>query len=50
MSGGTLSLVEYVRLGVNYNLGVLSGSVPVEKGDSVKFTYVVAPTVTFIPL
>lgn len=47
--GGTVSLIEYGRQGVFTTLGIASGLIPVKAGDSVRVTYTVAPTVTFIP-
>lgn len=45
--GGTVSAVAYVREGVSTSLGVVA-VVPVKKGDTVRITYTVAPTVTLI--
>lgn len=49
VSGGTVSLVEYGRQGSFVVAGLISGLVPVLAGDSLRLTYVVAPTVTFLP-
>ena len=49
VSGGTVSLVEMGRAGTFTGMGLLGGVVPVWVSDSVKITYVVAPTMTFIP-
>lgn len=45
--GGTVSGVSYVRQGLTTTLAVGS-VVPVKKGDGVRITYSVAPTVTLI--
>ena len=45
--GGTVSAVAYVREGVSTSLGVVA-VVPAKKGDTVRITYTVAPTVTLI--
>ena len=48
VQGGTVSLVELGRNGVFTTLGVTAGAVPVSQDDSVRVTYTVAPTMTFI--
>lgn len=45
--GGTVSAVAYIRQGVTTAIGVPS-IVPVKKGDTVRITYTVAPTVVLI--
>lgn len=45
--GGTVSAVAYVREGVSTSLGVVA-VVPVKKGDVVRITYTVAPTVMLV--
>ena len=45
--GGTVSAVAYVREGVSTSLGGVA-VVPVKKGDTVRITYTVAPTVRLI--
>lgn len=45
--GGTVSAVAYVRQGASTSLGVVA-VVPVKKGDTVRITYTVAPTVTLV--
>ena len=45
--GGTVSAVAYVREGVSTSLGVVA-VVPVKKGDAVRITYTVAPTVVIV--
>ena len=49
VNGGTLSLIQFGRGGALYTLGVLAGVAPVWAGDTVVVTYVVAPTMTFMP-
>jgi hypothetical protein len=49
ISGGTVSAVEIQRNGAAYvNFGVVAGSFPVQKSDSLRITYTVAPTATFL--
>lgn len=48
VSGGTVSAIDYSRQGAFTSLGITSGLIPVKAGDSVRITYTVAPTVTFI--
>ena len=45
--GGTVSAVAYVREGVSTSLGVVA-VVPVKRGDTVRITYTVAPTVVLV--
>lgn len=45
--GGVVSAVAYVRQGVSTSLGVVA-VVPVKKGDTVRITYTVAPTVRLV--
>ena len=49
VGGGTVSLVEMGRAGTFTGAGLIGGLVPVWVSDSVRVTYVVAPTMTFIP-
>lgn len=49
ITGGTLSLVEYGRAGAFVGILSASGVIPVYAGDSVRITYLVAPTVRLIP-
>lgn len=49
MSGGTVSLVEYGRGASFYVVGLLAGSFAVARGDQIRITYAVAPTMTFLP-
>lgn len=48
ISGGTVSLIEYGRGGVFTNTGQIAGAILVEQGDSLRVTYTVLPTMTFI--
>lgn len=48
ISGGTVSLVEIGRAGSFVVGGVLAGMFPVWRGDQVRVTYVVAPTMTLM--
>ena len=47
VSGGTVSLVELGRGGAFVSVGLVAGALPVVRGDSVRVTYAVAPTITF---
>lgn len=47
IAGGTVSAIAYVRQGVTTSLG-LASVIPVKKGDTVRITYTLAPTVTLI--
>lgn len=49
IAGGTVSLVQYGRAGTLTTLGLVSGLIPMRVGDTVKTTYAVAPTMTFLP-
>lgn len=49
VSGGTVSLLRFLRGGVYVTLPFISGILELDLGDSVEFTYVVAPTLTVIP-
>lgn len=46
---GTVSAISLVRGGSALALGVTSGLIPVGIDDTIRITYTVAPTVTFIP-
>lgn len=48
VTGGTVTLIEYGRGGVFTTTGLTAGIVPVSKGDTVRVTYAVLPTMTFI--
>lgn len=47
-TGGTVSLIELGRGGVFTTTGIIVGIVPVSKGDTVRVTYSVIPTMTFV--
>ena len=47
VTGGTVSLLEVGRTGTFVTAGILAGFVPVARGDTVRITYVVAPTISF---
>jgi len=49
VQGGTVTQVDYVRLGVATKTGALAGLFPLLSGDGLQVTYTVAPTMTFIP-
>lgn len=50
VSGGTVSQIAFSRDGINfYVTGVTAGMIPVSQFDTVKVTYTVKPTMTFIP-
>ena len=48
VSGGTVSLLRFLRSGVYVTLPFISGILELDLGDSVEFTYIVAPTLTAI--
>lgn len=50
VSGGTVSLVEYGRGDIFFGTGLTFGSIPMAAGDKIRFTYLVAPTITFLPM
>lgn len=47
VQGGTVSLVELGRKGSFVTTGILTGVLPVARGDQVRITYAVLPTMTF---
>ncbi len=49
VSAGTVSLIQYGRFGVLNTLGITGGIFEISKGDTVRVTYLVPPTMTFIP-
>jgi hypothetical protein len=49
LSGGTVSLVSYRRGASLVALGLLSGIVELNTGDSLQVTYLTTPTMTAIP-
>lgn len=48
ITGGTVSLIEYGRNSIYTATGLTAGVVPVVEGDSVRITYTVLPTVTWV--
>jgi len=48
VAGGTVSLVELGRNGTFTGIGVIAGVVPVSQDDTVRVTYTVVPTMTFV--
>ena len=50
ISGGTVSLVEYGRGDIFFGTGLTFGSIPMSAGDKIRLTYLVAPTITFLPM
>lgn len=50
VNSGTVSLIEFSRDGsAFFTLGTTAGIVPLSRGDTLRTTYTVAPTMTFIP-
>jgi hypothetical protein len=50
VSAGTVSLLEYGRAGVFQAIGALTGGMfEMNAGDTLRTTYVVAPSMTFLP-
>lgn len=49
VAGGTVSQIAYIRRGVATVTGAIAGMFPILLGDSIRVTYTVAPTITFIP-
>ena len=47
VQGGTVTLIELGRGGAFVPTGIIVGVVPVSRGDQVRTTYVVAPTITY---
>ena len=47
VQGGTVSSIELGRRGSFVTTGVTAGVVPVARGDQVRVTYTVLPTMTF---
>jgi predicted Rossmann-fold nucleotide-binding protein len=47
VQGGTVSLIELGRKGTFVTTGITTGVIPVSRGDSVRVTYTVLPTLTF---
>ena len=49
VTGGTVTLLEYGRHSTFVSVGLLAGSARILRGDSIRVTYAVAPTITFMP-
>lgn len=49
ITNGTISLVEYGRGGAYTGIGILTGAVALKAGDQIRITYLVAPTLKFLP-
>jgi hypothetical protein len=49
IGGGTVSAVVITRGRDSFSTGLTSGAFPLGKGDVVRVTYSVAPTMTFLP-
>jgi hypothetical protein len=49
VTGGTVSLIQIIRQGTTVATGLTTGLIPVSRGDQVKVTYTVVPTVVFLP-
>lgn len=49
VTGGTVSIVSFIRQGTTVATGLITGLVVVSRLDQVKVTYAVAPTMTFMP-
>lgn len=51
VGGGNVSSVEFSRDGTNwYDAGIVEGFVEMDRADSIRITYAVAPTLTFFPM
>lgn len=51
VGGGTVSAVEFSRNGSDwYDAGITEGFVQMDKGDFLRVTYSIAPTITYFPM
>lgn len=50
VTGGTVSLITINRQGTVVATGLITGIIPLSRGDVVQVTYTVAPTMKFLPL
>jgi len=51
VSGGTVTTIEVSRDGIEFfNTGIITGQVFLCPGDMVRVTFVVAPTMTWMPI
>jgi hypothetical protein len=48
LTGGTVSLVEIGRQGAFLSTGLTAGLFPLSRGDALRVTYSVAPTMNFL--
>lgn len=48
VQGGTVSLIEIGRRGTFVVTGLITAVLPVSRGDVVRITYIVAPTVNYL--
>ena len=49
VDGGTVTKIQYIRGSASITLAVLNGKLELQPSDTVKVTYTVAPTLTFLP-
>lgn len=49
ISGGTVSDITITRGTITFTTGLISGILPMSKGDIVTITYTVVPLINFIP-
>ncbi len=51
IGGGNVSLVEFSRNGTDwYDTGLTAGFIEMDRADSLRITYTIAPTITFFPM
>ena len=51
IGGGNVSLVEFSRNGTDwFDTGITAGFVEMDRTDTIRITYSVAPTLTFFPM
>lgn len=51
IENGTVSVIEFSRDGRNwYDTGITAGFVQMDKGDQLRVTYSVAPSITYFPM
>lgn len=48
VAGGTVSALAYGRDGTFTTIGVVAGIIPISRGDTLRITYTVVPTVSFL--
>jgi hypothetical protein len=49
IQGGTVTKIQYSRGLFTIDLAVLNGKFELQAGDTIKVTYAVTPTITFLP-